>query len=578
MSIEKLRSFKEQYGDVVVCIAIMLKKESSVIAYALNNKERKLEFSLKPSEVVGVSEILTKTDRVLICAGGVSDMFILGAHKQNPELPIFFTPTQNIKKIQDHARKEEKEIPETVEILYELSFSNDQSVWRPKQVEYAALRSLIRMLQTTQKQLRIKVEQIYKQVRQAQTCLNVALPEGNQFDLREEQGLLMSAEFRSLETDTERKIVAMLKTIPVYNELFEPLPSIGPKTAAILISQIQDPSLFENVGKIIKLSGFHCDKNGRAARKKAGEQMNSSPMLKQALYIWGKDVLNKQSAKNPFKRVMLARKLFDIEKALLIIATETPNISPSDCKKWVKENSWRASSGAVFNKASRFMVQWLIKLVYNAWCSYDKKGSFDMEKYLDRRVKDSIENIQNRTQEEIRNVSLNVPLLETWRKQIATLVSENKEKLGMINEKYREQINTCERTISNNEKKILDYKEKYASIGRKSRSDTKGKNKTKIADPEMISIKKEIQTLESENKELARQKKNLLVEIKKASKDIEEKMSETISESTNHMQKDIQEVTKKLLAQWFRTINSKNGISVLDLTEVGEDEEDTIAS
>jgi hypothetical protein len=83
----------------------------------------------------------------------------------------------------------------------------------------------------------------------------------------------------------EKDLAKILKTLPVYCELFVPIEGVGPMIAARLIVAIGDIRRFATDAKLKAFCGVHVLPDGRFARKRSGEVANWHPEARQALYL-----------------------------------------------------------------------------------------------------------------------------------------------------------------------------------------------------------------------------------------------------------------------------------------------------
>lgn len=93
------------------------------------------------------------------------------------------------------------------------------------------------------------------------------------------QALVREEEYR------ERDLLKVLKTLPVYRELFVPIEGVGPMIAARLIVAIGDIRRFATDAKLKAFCSVHVLPDGRFARKRSGEVANWHPEARQALYL-----------------------------------------------------------------------------------------------------------------------------------------------------------------------------------------------------------------------------------------------------------------------------------------------------
>ncbi|MFH2232315.1 MAG: transposase [Patescibacteria group bacterium] len=120
--------------------------------------------------------------------------------------------------------------------------------------------------------------------------------------------------------DTLDEIKKLLKTLPVYKLVFEPLQGCGPLIAARMISTIVDIRRFENDAKLKAYAGYHHFEDGSRARRRAGQVSNWQTELKQAVYLWTQQTIKLKSS--PWRAKLDLRRAFELYKILRVRQVE----------------------------------------------------------------------------------------------------------------------------------------------------------------------------------------------------------------------------------------------------------------
>jgi Transposase IS116/IS110/IS902 family len=89
------------------------------------------------------------------------------------------------------------------------------------------------------------------------------------------------------EAELEKSLKKALAKTAVFNELFLPLPGVGPKIAGRIISAVIDVRRFKTDAKLKKFMGVHVLSDGTFARRRHGQVANWHGDARQALYLLG---------------------------------------------------------------------------------------------------------------------------------------------------------------------------------------------------------------------------------------------------------------------------------------------------
>ncbi len=120
---------------------------------------------------------------------------------------------------------------------------------------------------------------------------------------------------KALEIEERARIVdveKLVRQLPVYQQIFEPLEGCGPMIATRLVVAIGDIRRFATAAKLKKFCGVACTSNGAFARKRSGEVANWHPDARQALYLIG-DQFN-QRPRSPWGQMLRRYKVTFREK------------------------------------------------------------------------------------------------------------------------------------------------------------------------------------------------------------------------------------------------------------------------
>lgn len=98
-----------------------------------------------------------------------------------------------------------------------------------------------------------------------------------------------------IEKEAEKRVAKILKTLPVYQEVFEPIERLGTRIAMRIITAVVDIRRFPTLPKFWKFCGVHVE-NGIFPRKRKGQRFPGNPLARQAFYLFVADQCNKAPA------------------------------------------------------------------------------------------------------------------------------------------------------------------------------------------------------------------------------------------------------------------------------------------
>lgn len=148
-----------------------------------------------------------------------------------------------------------------------------------------------------------------------------------------------------------KEIEEYLETLPLYTNFLKNIKGLGAKTSAKLIAGIGDMTRFENPAKLWKYCGYGSyyidDTTGekKAAKKKAGVQMDWNPKMKSLMFIIGENMIKKGS---PYKTIYNKRKEITLFKH-----PEWHNLNPDGTKNTGKNMHPKHAH----NDAQRVMIK-----------------------------------------------------------------------------------------------------------------------------------------------------------------------------------------------------------------------------
>lgn len=112
-------------------------------------------------------------------------------------------------------------------------------------------------------------------------------PEGgieNRYDEVKASDTILGA-LEKEEKQREKDLGRALEQLPIYRNLFKPIPGVGPKIAGRIIAAVVDIRRFETDAKLKKFMGVHVLEDGRFPRQRHGEVANWHGDGRQALYL-----------------------------------------------------------------------------------------------------------------------------------------------------------------------------------------------------------------------------------------------------------------------------------------------------
>lgn len=158
----------------------------------------------------------------------------------------------------------------------------------------------------------------------------------------------LEAEEGKLKADLEK----LLKKMPVYQKLFQPITGVGPLIAARILVAIGDIRRFETLPAYRKFCGVHVGEDGKFARQKRGQNNNWNPLARQAFYLvvdqfnrrpdsdWGQVLLKNKTAlreKHPETEITQGKKQYHNGHIHKMALWNTAG----DFAKWLYREWWK---------------------------------------------------------------------------------------------------------------------------------------------------------------------------------------------------------------------------------------------
>ena len=140
------------------------------------------------------------------------------------------------------------------------------------------------------------------------------------------------------EKRADKALETAVEASDVYQQVFEPIPGVGPAITARIISVVVDIRKFEKPSNLVAFLGVHC-RDGKFPRRRSKELANWNPEGRQALFLLG-DQFNRQGAKTEWGRYLIAR------KAALRVKHPEVELTPEGKKRYTnghihKMATWR---------------------------------------------------------------------------------------------------------------------------------------------------------------------------------------------------------------------------------------------
>lgn len=331
-------------ADWVLCYA---RKEKSV-AINLDSNE-KMEFSGLKGKAEFLSK-LTTGDQLFTEVSSGNDKVCLATATLGVEvfrihthlLPKNLTRLQRVKLIADYAlQNPDKFYP------YQETDKN-----------LSQLRILVDAYGAIQKGFRIPVQLRLQGVYQD---LPLVGSEKFQVKLREELAPReLMAKALGLEKALVPEIQKLLQKMPVYQAIFQPIKGCGPLISARFIAYIQDINRFSTRGKLKSYAGYGQNADGEIQKRQKGQPANWSQPLKQAVFLFLDQVNRHDPAEDPWKRMLLARKLYERQNFPEPIQIETKN-GPKTLY----------TDGHIHRKALRYVGQKFLEWLWKEWRKFE---------------------------------------------------------------------------------------------------------------------------------------------------------------------------------------------------------------
>jgi len=157
----------------------------------------------------------------------------------------------------------------------------------------------------------------------------------------------------------EKRLIAAVEALDVYEKVFEPIKGIGPMIAARIINSVIDIRRFKTEAKFVKFLGLHVLPDGRFPRRRNGEVANWHPDGRQAMFLLGDQFL-RQSDTTKWGRYLIAR------KAALRTIHPVEVLSESGKKRYTKGHIQKM---ALWRTLTRFAES-----LYREWWKLEKSA------------------------------------------------------------------------------------------------------------------------------------------------------------------------------------------------------------
>ena len=212
---------------------------------------------------------------------------------------------------------------------------------------------------------RIKCEQRIRQALVGKIFLTEegGFPEGvieEQFDKAKANDVILQSLIAE-ESRREKELTKAVKSVEVWERIFESIAGVGPRLAAGIIAPIGDIRRFmapNGAARLKKFCGVHVMNDGRFPRRRGGEVANWSPLARQALYLLG-DQFNRRPD-SEWGRKLLHYKLTLREKH--------PDVVEIEGKK-------RYTNGHIHKMAQWRTLTRFVESLYRQWTAIENEKS-----------------------------------------------------------------------------------------------------------------------------------------------------------------------------------------------------------
>lgn len=287
-------------------------------------------------------------------ASGSSDAAAFRALSQGAQ--VFRLPTTHLKAYRNGASREGD-----ARIVAQLARAEPQLFYPiiERDRTIAQLRALIRLYKMVQAEVRIPTE-----LRLMGITRDLGLLAGTEVDVSDKALKQQVAEHpifaaaRAYEQELKGQLAARLKDLPLFTQVFDPIPYLrGPIIAATIIGEIGDISFFPSANQLAAYAGFTA-KDG--APTKGGNRT-----LRQVLWLAASRAIISPHD-NPWKALFQQRLLRERELHPEVVPAVRYN------KKGEPYNVQLYTDAHLRNRATRWVAQKMLRTVYFFWGKFER--------------------------------------------------------------------------------------------------------------------------------------------------------------------------------------------------------------
>lgn len=300
-------------------------------------------------------EAITAGDSVWMELGGAGDVFALVAMRNGAA--VHRIPPFHVK---DEREARDWEKQEDHLLLAALAQENSDLFYLMREVDedIVRLRVLIRARTVVQRTVRIptqlRLNRVYRDMWLVETPAEALEPYLKRRIAR--NPIFTGA--AAYEKELEAQIAKVLKHIPVYAEVFEPIRGCGPIIGGTIIARVMDIRRFETLAALTAYAGYHLVKvegEVQVPRRRKGQRANWDQALKQAVWLFT-DVTNRQPADTEWRAMLEERKDYERE--------QHPEPVEVDGKMLY-------TKGHIHNRALRWLGQQFLEHVWREWRRFE---------------------------------------------------------------------------------------------------------------------------------------------------------------------------------------------------------------
>lgn len=179
--------------------------------------------------------------------------------------------------------------------------------------------------------------------------------------------LLGCQPFNNLERDNEKRMSALVATLPVWERWAKSVRGLGPRSLATLVAEIGDLNDYATVSRVWKrmgvavLEGIRQGGLSKSAGKDQWIEHGYKAKRRALLFVVG-DCLVKSNGDGYYRAVYLARKQYESAKAMQrgMLLAPAARIPKAKREQYVSE-------GHIHKRAQRYMEKRLLKHLWQAW-------------------------------------------------------------------------------------------------------------------------------------------------------------------------------------------------------------------